>query len=150
MANRNLGYLSLVRLFVWPPRWTWTILCIAWLCVWHRLVGTVKRIDRGPVAVLVAVFLALSTAVPARADSQDDRFFDLLMERGIQAEERVLQNVPVVCGRVAAGQSVDELAVEVDAIEPDADLDMAKTFVLTVLQVYCVPDAHKMRDRGWF
>ena len=42
------SYWALIRLFIWPPEWTWTILCIAWFCMWHRLVGTVKRIDRGP------------------------------------------------------------------------------------------------------
>ena len=95
------------------------------------------------VSFIALLVVGIATAAVVKADpaADDQKFLRALHNAGMvlvpNGETIVIENAHYICSAAWRGESTDDLAAEVDAAEPYANLAQAQTFVAISLMVYC-------------
>jgi hypothetical protein len=82
---------------------------------------------------------SIAASPPVQVQSPDQRFLALVQQHGqtVVSPSQALQAAHAVCTAEAQGKSDTEIAAELVASSPGADLKMATTFLYTAHEVYC-------------
>lgn len=92
-------------------------------------------------ALATATAVALSSAAPAGATpSQDQTFYNILLNNRIQPGSMAVYNARVICREVWAGNATVWDAVDNVYENNDLSYNQAKIFVAAAIEVYCPPN----------